>query len=106
MIDRTQRVILLIGFTIVVLILLFPPWKQVPVGSENTTGLDAGYHFVLYPPPQIEFRMGNIDGKLNPTINTKRWVGQLVVVCFVIATIGWISRGRSKIKKQAPREGD
>jgi hypothetical protein len=51
--NRSQRIAILVGFCVVGLILLVPPWKYVQLrnrGDKYYLERDAGYSFVFDPP--------------------------------------------------------
>jgi len=55
---RWQNMIIDVGLTIVVFLLLFPPWYVVNKGSYVHTRIPHGYHFLFSPPccsPHIDF---------------------------------------------------
>jgi hypothetical protein len=47
--NRTQRNVLLIGILLILLMLIFPPWKYFDGNTSDHTS--AGYHFFRTPPP-------------------------------------------------------
>ena len=53
-INRTQRVVILIGLLVIILMGAFPPWLGRFVETEKERVGPAGYHWLLAPPAYTE----------------------------------------------------
>ncbi len=55
--NRNQKIIVLIGIALIVLMGLVPPWVMITGGPiiNFQTETDGGYHLILKPPPSKGF---------------------------------------------------
>jgi hypothetical protein len=71
--NRKQKICLWIGITIIVLLVLFPPWHSyVP---PNATPEPLGYAFIFVPPKDY--------GGFHPVLNIPRLIVQCVLVSII-----------------------
>ncbi len=89
--NRQQKVVLILGISVIVLRVFFPPWVSTFTGKEGATiRIFAGYAYIFTPPPPK-----------NPANNVHIYFRMLIIQCFLVAVItgGIIERLKGKKKE-------
>src|SRR5262249_1490675 len=78
----SKKIVLLAGWTLVALVLLFPPWDY--FDADTSGRRSAGYHFFLSPPQPLPagevFRYSRYPHMVHVRINDLRFILELAVV--------------------------
>jgi hypothetical protein len=79
-INEKQKILIIIGTVIAILMCLFPPWKYILHGGPNDmySGTFAGYSF-LFHPPMNGYHYDGVE------LNIKRLSVQLLIILLTTA---------------------
>ena len=79
MVNTRQRVVIVVGLLVLVLMGLFPPWEHVVTEGSSVWSRDAGYHPLVSPPAPLT------DGVQQVRVDVSRLLIQAVVAAVACA---------------------
>jgi hypothetical protein len=87
--NQKQRKIILIGIGLIIISVIFPPWKETMIVQGNKVELESTfYRFILTPPREVyKSQDGQVVGLKEGRIDATRLILQWIFIALVIGGI-------------------
>jgi hypothetical protein len=93
MMNRTQKIIAIIGITLILLMSVFPPWKLTTTGESYYREIPRGYYPIFAPPPP-DAPLEDEESVYSLVLDFTRLSVQWVTALLVLAAVLYLTRNR------------